>query len=48
MPYRKARRAGEQTMAMVTVTGGTGVLGSALVPLLQADGHQLTVLTRVP
>lgn len=33
-------------MAMVTVTGGTGVLGRALVPLMQADGHQVTVLTR--
>jgi uncharacterized protein YbjT (DUF2867 family) len=35
-------------MAKVTVTGGTGVLGRALVPRLQADGHQVTVLTRRP
>jgi nucleoside-diphosphate-sugar epimerase len=35
----------EQTVAMVTVTGGTGVLGCALVPSMQADGHQVTVLT---
>jgi uncharacterized protein YbjT (DUF2867 family) len=33
-------------MAKVTVTGGTGVLGRALVPCLQADGHEVTVLTR--
>ncbi len=33
-------------MAKVTVTGGTGVLGRAVVPRLQADGHQVTVLTR--
>jgi NAD(P)-dependent dehydrogenase (short-subunit alcohol dehydrogenase family) len=35
-------------MAKVTVTGGRGVLGRALVPLLQADGHEVTVLTRRP
>jgi uncharacterized protein YbjT (DUF2867 family) len=35
-------------MAKVTVTGGTGVLGRAVVPRLQADGHQVTVLTRRP
>ena len=35
-------------MARVTVTGGTGVLGRAAVPLLQADGHEVAVLTRQP
>jgi uncharacterized protein YbjT (DUF2867 family) len=35
-------------VAKVTVTGGTGVLGRAVVPLLQADGHEVTVLTRQP
>ena len=35
-------------MARVTVTGGTGVLGRALVPRLLADGHQVIVLTRQP
>jgi nucleoside-diphosphate-sugar epimerase len=30
-------------MAKVTVTGGTGVLGRAVAPRLQADGHQVTV-----
>ena len=35
-------------MARVTVTGGTGVLGRALVPRLLADGHQVIVVTRQP
>jgi uncharacterized protein YbjT (DUF2867 family) len=35
-------------MAKVMVTGGRGVLGHAVVPLLQADGHEVTVLTRRP
>ena len=30
----------------VFVTGGTGLIGRALVKRLLADGHQLTVLTR--
>jgi nucleoside-diphosphate-sugar epimerase len=34
--------------AKVTVTGRRGVLGRALVPLLQAEGHEVTVLTRRP
>ncbi len=33
-------------MARVTVTGGTGVLGRALVPRLLSDGHEVTALTR--
>ncbi len=32
----------------VLVTGGTGFIGSALLPALQAAGHRLTVLTRRP
>jgi len=35
-------------MAMVTVTGGAGVLGREVVPRLQADGHEAAVLTRRP
>lgn len=30
----------------ILVTGGTGFIGSALVPSLLADGHQVTILTR--
>src|SRR5262245_56786253 len=30
----------------VVVAGGTGLLGSALVRALRADGHAVTVLTR--
>ena len=30
----------------VLVTGGTGFIGSALLPALRKEGHQLTVLTR--
>lgn len=32
----------------IVVAGGTGFLGSALVELLQKDGHSLAVLTRTP
>jgi len=32
----------------VLVTGGTGFIGGALIPALQAAGHRLTVLTRRP
>src|SRR6266566_2754974 len=35
-------------MAMVTVTGGTGVLGREVAPRLHADGHEVAVLTRRP
>ena len=35
-------------MVRVMVTGGTGVLGRAVVPVLLADGHEVTVLTRQP
>ena len=30
----------------ILVTGGTGFIGSALLPVLRAQGHRLTVLTR--
>ncbi len=33
---------------MVTVTGGTGVLGREVAPRLHADGHEVAVLTRRP
>lgn len=32
----------------ILITGGTGLIGSALTSLLAADGHQITVLTRSP
>jgi uncharacterized protein (TIGR01777 family) len=32
----------------IVVTGGTGLVGSALVPALTAAGHHVTVLTRSP
>jgi len=32
----------------VVVAGGTGFLGSRLVPRLEADGHEVTILTRHP
>jgi uncharacterized protein (TIGR01777 family) len=32
----------------IVVTGGTGLVGSALVPALTAAGHRVTVLTRSP
>ena len=30
----------------ILVTGGTGLVGAALIPLLKADGHQVVVLSR--
>jgi uncharacterized protein YbjT (DUF2867 family) len=33
-------------MARVFITGGTGYIGSRLIPILLARGHQVTVLTR--
>lgn len=33
---------------MALVTGGTGVLGHAVVPRLRADGHEVAVLARQP
>src|SRR2546429_3204247 len=35
-------------MAMVQVAGGTGLLGREVAPRLQADGHEVAVLTRRP
>jgi uncharacterized protein YbjT (DUF2867 family) len=35
-------------MARILVTGGTGTLGRALVPALQAAGHEVAVLSRRP
>src|SRR5947209_15471757 len=35
-------------MATVLVTGGSGVLGSYLVPKLQARGHEVRALSRHP
>ncbi len=35
-------------MSVVLVTGGTGTLGSKLVPILAARGHQVRVLSRRP
>lgn len=35
-------------MSAILVTGGTGTLGRALVPLLTQAGHQVKVLSRRP
>jgi uncharacterized protein YbjT (DUF2867 family) len=35
-------------VALVLVTGGTGTLGTKLVPRLQADGHTVRILSRRP
>lgn len=35
-------------MSVVLVTGGTGVLGSRVVPLLRGGGHDVRVLSRRP
>ncbi|HZN15888.1 MAG TPA: SDR family oxidoreductase [Acidimicrobiales bacterium] len=35
-------------MGLVLVTGGTGSLGSKLVPRLAADGHRVRILSRRP
>ena len=32
----------------ILITGGTGLIGSALCETLLAEGHQLTVLSRSP
>lgn len=32
----------------IIITGGTGLIGKALCPLLLADGHLITVLSRTP
>ncbi len=32
----------------ILVTGGTGLLGQALIPVLEAEGHSISVLTRYP
>ncbi len=33
-------------MASIVITGGTGLVGSALTPLLVAKGHEVTILSR--
>src|SRR6266436_3783285 len=45
---RAAGLKGGAAMAKVLVTGGSGVLGRALAPLLHSEGHDVTVLTRRP
>jgi len=32
----------------IVIAGGTGYIGSSLIPLLRREGHQATVLTRYP
>lgn len=32
----------------VLIAGGTGLIGSALAPLLRSNGHQVTILSRTP
>ncbi|MFM7072912.1 MAG: TIGR01777 family oxidoreductase [Planctomycetota bacterium] len=34
-------------LGRILVTGGTGLVGSALIPALAADGHPISLLTRV-
>ena len=57
--WRSRQQAGLETLAVelgepnvgpsdVLVTGGTGLVGSRLVPALIAAGHRVTVLTRRP
>src|SRR6266702_3412955 len=45
---RAAGLKGGAAMAKVLVTGGSGVLGRVLAPLLHSEGHDVTVLTRRP
>ena len=33
-------------MAKVLITGGTGLVGSRLIPLLKSKGHEVVVLSR--
>ncbi len=32
----------------ILITGGTGLIGQALIPVLEAEGHRISVLTRQP
>src|SRR6516225_5397540 len=46
--HRGRRRAGARRPRVIAVAGGTGTLGTRLVPCLAGQGHAVRVLTRDP
>lgn len=45
-PSTKASEPKPSKLGRILVTGGTGLVGSALIPALAADGHPISLLTR--
>lgn len=45
-PSTKASEPKPSKLGRILVTGGTGLVGSALIPALAADGHPMSLLTR--
>jgi len=43
-----SRLAGERLKMKIFLAGATGAIGKRLVPLLVADGHEVTATTRSP